>query len=109
MRVTWSFSLFIMFSGRAFSQPADALPKFEVAEIRSSPHTTQPVVRGPFFSSGRYELRFANMLDLIRMAYNLDPEKVYGGPSWLEMNRYDVFSKIPASSTAESRRKMLQS
>jgi uncharacterized protein (TIGR03435 family) len=100
-----SASLIVLFSIQAFSQPA---PKFEVADIHNSPHTTQPVVRGPFFSSGRYELRYANMLDLIRTAYNVDPEKVYGGPSWLEMERYDVFAKIPAGSTAESRRLMLQ-
>src|SRR5262249_12223151 len=34
--------------------------------------------------------------------------KVSGGPSWLEMDRFDVFAKIPARTTAESRRAMLQ-
>ena len=63
-------SLIVLFSIQAFSQPA---PKFELADVHSSPHTTQPIVRGPFFSSGRYELRYANMLDLIRTAYNVDP------------------------------------
>jgi len=48
------------------------------------------------------------MLDLIRTAYNVDPEKVSGGPTWLEMDRFDVFAKIPAASNAESRRLMLQ-
>jgi uncharacterized protein (TIGR03435 family) len=49
------------------------------------------------------------MLDMIRVAYNLDPELVSGGPSWLEMDRFDVFAKAPEKSTAESRRQMLQS
>jgi uncharacterized protein (TIGR03435 family) len=48
------------------------------------------------------------MLDLVRIAYNVDPEKISGGPSWLEMDRFDVFAKIPAGSTVESRRLMLQ-
>src|SRR6185436_9033998 len=63
---------------------------------------------GPFFGSGRFELRFATMLDMIRMAYNVDPEKVSGGPSWLEMDRFDVFAKIPPTVNAETRRSMLQ-
>src|SRR5262245_740275 len=94
----------LILSLSAFGQTA----KFEATEIRTSPRTSQPIVRGPFFSSGRYELRFATMADLVRIAYNIDPEKVNGGPSWLEMDRFDVFAKIPAGSTAESRRLMLQ-
>jgi uncharacterized protein (TIGR03435 family) len=102
--------LLALLSAVALAQPtASATPKFEVADVHASPHTTQPGARGPFFSSGRYELRFATMVDLIATAYNVDPEKVSGGPSWLEMDRFDVFAKIPAGSTAESRRRMLQS
>jgi uncharacterized protein (TIGR03435 family) len=82
---------------------------FEVADVHTSPRSTPPVVRGPFYTTGRYEVRLATMLDLIRLAYDVDPEKVTGGPSWLEMDRFDVFAKVPPASTAESRRKMLQS
>jgi uncharacterized protein (TIGR03435 family) len=92
----------------AFSQPTETAIQFEVADVHTSPRSPFPFMRGPFFGSGRYELRFASMLDLIRTAYNVDPEKVTGGPSWLEMDRFDVFAKIPAASTVESRRLMLQ-
>jgi uncharacterized protein (TIGR03435 family) len=92
----------------AFSQSTETAATFEVADVHNSPRTTLPLVRGPFFSTGRYELRFATMLDLIRIAYNVDPEKVSGGPNWLEMDRFDVFARIPDASTAESRRLMLQ-
>src|SRR5215475_12981513 len=81
-------------------------PKFDIADVHNSPHSTQPFVRGPFFGSGRYELRYATMLDLIRTAYDIDPEKVSGGPSWLEMDRFDVFATIPEHTTAESRKQM---
>jgi uncharacterized protein (TIGR03435 family) len=108
MRVCACLSAVALLSGSAFGQSAEK-PKFEVAEIRSSPRTSQPVVRGPFYTSGRYELRFATMLDMIRLAYGVDPERVSGGPSWLEMDRFDVFAKTPERSNAESRKLMLQS
>src|SRR5215472_822117 len=92
----------------AFCQAAADGPKFEVADVHSSPHTNQLVVRGPFTSSDRYELRWATMLDLIRIAYNVDPERVSGGPSWLEMDRFDVLAKPPSGSSTEARRQMLQ-
>jgi uncharacterized protein (TIGR03435 family) len=108
MRPCAVFSLIALLSGAAFGQSAETASKFEVADVHSSPRTQQPAVRGPFFSSGRYELRFATMVDLVSIAYNVDPERINGGPNWLELDRFDVFAKIPAGSTAESRRRMLQ-
>jgi hypothetical protein len=64
MRITASLAIL---SVAALAQSPDS-PKFEVADIHNSPRTTQPFVRGPFFSTSRYELRFATMLDLIRIA-----------------------------------------
>src|SRR5256885_647124 len=97
-----------LLSVAAFSQPAETAAKFELADVHPSPHTTLPQVRGPFYTSGRYELRFATMLDLIRIAYGVDPEKISGGPTWLEMDRFDVFAKAPENSNNESRKRMLQ-
>ena len=109
MRVCVYPTLLALFSVAAFGQSPETAAKFEVADVHSSPPTNLRVVRGPFFSTSRYELRFATMLDLIRIAYDVDPEKVSGGPSWLEMDRFDVFAKTPVTSTAQSRRRMLQS
>ena len=108
MRVLACLSLAAIVSVTAFGQSAETTAKFELVDVHSSPHTTQPVVRGPFYADGRYELRFASMLDLIRMAYGVDPEKVTAGPNWLEMDRFDVFAKIAGGSNAESRKRMLQ-
>src|SRR5215831_14931896 len=83
----------------AFGQSDENSAKFELVDVHASPHISQAFVRGPFFGGGRYELRFATMLDLVRMAYNVDPEKVSGGPNWLEMDRFDVFAKAAANST----------
>ena len=41
----------------------------------------------------RYELRRATMLDMIKVAYNLDTDKVYDGPSWLDYDRFEVVAK----------------
>jgi uncharacterized protein (TIGR03435 family) len=101
------FTLLALLPALALAEDPDNR-KFEVADIHNSPRATQPFVRGPFFSTSRYELRFATMLDLIRIAYNVDPEKVTGGPTWLEMDRFDVFAKTASASNAETRRVMLQ-
>lgn len=103
------FVLLFLTAAAAWAQTDQAEPRFEAVKIVKSPHSTIPLVRGPFFGGDHYELRFATMLDLIRMAYDLDPEKVKGGPSWLELDRYDVFAKVPPGSTAQSRRLMLRS
>ncbi len=49
------------------------------------------------------------MVDLIRTAYGFDPDKIVGGPSWLEMNRYDVAARVPADMTPDTMKLMLQS
>jgi uncharacterized protein (TIGR03435 family) len=48
------------------------------------------------------------MVDLIRTAYAVDADKVVGGPHWLELDRFDVIARVPASATRDSVRPMLQ-
>jgi len=55
------------------------------------------------------KLKNATMVDLVRIAYGFDTDKVLGGPSWLEMDRFDVVAKVPEDSTAETQKPMLQS
>jgi uncharacterized protein (TIGR03435 family) len=50
----------------------------------------------------------ATMLDLIATAYDLDRDRVLGGPSWLETDRFDVIGKMPAGTLPETTRPMLQ-
>lgn len=58
--------------------------------------------------SGRYEFHSATMVDLISTAYKVDPDKVTGGPSWVEMERFDVIAKVNGKPSAEVLRLMLQ-
>jgi len=98
----------VLLSGAAFGQSAD---RFEAADVHASPHSDSVFdlyMRGPQTRAGRYEIRTATMVDLIGAAYGVDRDKVYGGPNWLELDRYDVTAKLPAGSTPDSHKAMLR-
>ena len=104
--------LLICFVGSAATLPcqsAETPPKFEIADVHPSPKARNPFRRGPIIRSGRYELRNATMVDLVSVAWDVDPTDVFGGPNWLEIPRFDIFAKIPEKSTPEDRKLMLQS
>ena len=97
-----------LFSAAAFAQSAD---RFEAADVHVSPHSENNFnlfMRGPQTRAGRYEIRTATMADLIGAAYGIDTDKVYGGPNWLELDRFNITAKLPEGSTKESQRKMLR-
>jgi uncharacterized protein (TIGR03435 family) len=48
------------------------------------------------------------MIDLIQFAYNTAPDKILGGPNWLEQDRFDIAAKVPESANREQVRLMLQ-
>ena len=73
-------------------------------QVNGGPYARTNPPRG-----GRYELGNASMLDLVRIAYAFDADKILGGPSWLEMNRYDLTIQVPANATADSANVILQS
>ena len=33
------------------------------------------------------------MVELIRTAYGVEPDKILGGPHWLELDRYDIMAQ----------------
>lgn len=120
MRLFPSLTVVALLAGVAFSQPADtdtkvtmgaSLPSFEIADVHSSPRSNNfnRFMSGPSVHAGRYVIRTATMLDLISTAYNMAPERVYGGPSWLEMDRFDLVAKLPPGSNRDSQKLMLKS
>src|SRR5881396_2860090 len=106
-------SLFAMIalSSIAYGQAAETLPLFEAADVHVSPRSANPNVQslGGFARGGRYQFRNATMLDLIASAYGVEPDKVMGGPSWLETDRFDILAKAPASVTTAAAKLMLRS
>jgi uncharacterized protein (TIGR03435 family) len=57
---------------------------------------------------GRYELKKASMLDLIRTAYGFDLDKILGGPNWIELDRFDIAGKLPGETSPDDQKLMLQ-
>src|SRR5580698_10060908 len=95
--------------GPAFSQSIAITPRFDLAdvhlnrELNPTPEITGSVLRG-----GRYELRQASMLDLIAIAWRVDIDTVLGGPTWLQIDRFDVVAMAPTNTPPEKVRLMLQ-
>lgn len=95
----------------AFSQSAQ--PSFDLASVKVSPRATWVkngvnAMRGGFLLGDRYEIHRATMLDLIRLAYNVDADKIYGGPSWLDYDKLDIAAKTKPGTGQEALRLMLQ-
>jgi hypothetical protein len=65
----------------AFGQSSGTAPKFEVADVHPNTGTMNRYFRIPPMRGGRYELKNATIVDLIRTAYDFDADKIFGGPS----------------------------
>jgi uncharacterized protein (TIGR03435 family) len=96
-----------LLSTAALGQSANSPPAFALADVHVSPRSTSSVMRVSS-RAGRYEIRNATMVDLIRTAYTVDPENVLGGPSWLEYDRFDVVALVPPNTTPDTQKLMLR-
>ncbi|HUI82242.1 MAG TPA: TIGR03435 family protein [Bryobacteraceae bacterium] len=96
-----------LFSAAVFGQ-SPAPPAFDLADVHASPHVTNPYMRGGVLRNGRYDLRTASMVDLIAVAYGVEAAKVQGGPSWLDIDRFDIAAKAPANTPPDTVKLMLQ-
>jgi len=91
----------------AFGQAADTRPRFVAADVHPVPGIL--AMRTVPIHGGRYELRNATMLDLVGAAYGFDQDKVFGGPSWLELDRFEIAAKLPGATSPDDQKLMLQS
>ena len=96
-----------LLSVSVLGQAPSPRPAFEVTSVQVSTRPN-PGMRGGQLRDTRYELRNASMVDLIRTAYNVQPELITGGPSWIEWNRFDVAALAPAGTPPERLREMLK-
>ncbi len=73
-----------------------AQQKFDVAGVQMSPKTPgMQFARTTRTPNGRYEVQGTTIVDLIRIGYGIDPDRILGGPPWVEMQRYDIVAKMP--------------
>jgi uncharacterized protein (TIGR03435 family) len=104
-RVFAGMAFIVLLSCAVFGQT----PTFGIADVHASAPAANSLMRGGVVRSGIYRIQTATMADLIGAAYNVDADKVLGGPSWLELDRFDVYAKVPPSTSADTVRLMLQS
>jgi uncharacterized protein (TIGR03435 family) len=102
-----------LFTAAAWCQTPASKPAFDLADVRVSPrsvwvNSVGTNLQGGFLRGDRYELKHATMLDLIRTAYGVDADKVSGGPSWLDYDKYELAAKTKAGTKAATLRLMMQ-
>jgi uncharacterized protein (TIGR03435 family) len=86
-----------------------SVPKsFVIADVHTSPFTSNPFMHGNSIQGDRYFLSQATMAELIATAYGVDVGNVQGGPTWLERNHYDIRAKVPLGTTPEDVKLMLR-
>ena len=96
----------ILLTGFALGQSTSAPAAFEVADVRAKPSATKE--GGLYFHAGRFEMHGITMLHLITSAYSVREDKVFGGPNWLDSDRFDIIAKTEASVQGEALKSMLQ-
>lgn len=96
-------------AGPVCAQSTDRSPRFEAADVHVSPPRNLTFFQGGVLRGDRYVLRQATMVDLIATAYGVDGSNVQGGPVWLETDRFDITGKVPAPTSPETIKRMLQS
>jgi len=109
VRFVVGVALVALLSVPAYGQTAANPPTFDVADVHEGSRSPTVGMTGGQLRNGRYELHNATMVDLIRTAYGVDAEKVTGGPSWLELDRFTVIAKAPQSTPLPTVKLMLQS
>lgn len=97
-------------SSATYAQPTANSLRFEVTDVQVVGYGPNPYtyMSGGMLRGERYDLRKATMLDMIRLAYGVDADKVAGGPSWLDLDRFSVAGKAPASTPPPVVNQMLQ-
>jgi uncharacterized protein (TIGR03435 family) len=92
-----------LFCGLACAQQR---PTFEVADVHLSPPGTTE--SGGALPDG-IEFRGKTLLQLITFAYIVPLDRVAGGPSWLDTDRFDILAKASEPQRGPALRLMLQS
>jgi uncharacterized protein (TIGR03435 family) len=99
----------VLLSAQGFAQRPQNAPEFEITDVLVSPPGAFPRMSGGMMGDGRYELHSATMLDLIRIAWAVDDaNKIIGGPSWLQTDRFEVIGKTAPNTPSDAIPGMLQ-
>ncbi len=102
-----------LFSGAVFGQAGitasgTSASAFVAADVHVSAKSRMPSMAAGGLRGTRYLVRQATMVDLISLVYNIDNDKILGGPNWLDTDRFDVSARAPSGSTPQEAQLMLQ-
>jgi uncharacterized protein (TIGR03435 family) len=87
-------------------QTATATPGFDVASVKMSP-PDQGRDKGDM-DNGRITLRNYPMLGILAYAYNVNFDRIAGGPEWLNSQNYDIDATFPPATNGDTVRLMMQ-
>jgi uncharacterized protein (TIGR03435 family) len=96
--------LVLIAAGAALCQSfdaADAHVSPPAEQVKDSKH---PTVAG-FVAADRYVIHRATLVDLIARAYNVDADKILGGPPWVDYDRYEIDAKVKPGAGQKGRRR----
>jgi uncharacterized protein (TIGR03435 family) len=85
-------------------KPAAAL---DMAKVRAAILNGEAPKAGMYVGPGRVEFIYADLKDLISVAYKLKPYEITG-PDWMAQQRFDIIAKFPAGATRDDIPHMLQ-
>ena len=88
VRVVASLALWV--SAGVYGQSA-AGPQFEVASVK--PSTADPSSSGMSTGNGRLTAINVTLKRCIMGAYGVGPNQVFGGPDWLDSDRFEIVAK----------------
>ncbi len=86
--------------GAAFTQSETPAPGFDAADVHASPRGVRE--GGLYLHANRLEMHGVTMLHLIATAYGVAEDKIFGGPNWLDTDRFEIVAKAAAPVNAKN-------
>src|ERR1700729_2680950 len=84
---------FIFAGFRVLAQSPPSQPRFEVAAIKPSDPQSSDSSRNT--NDGRFQATNQTLKALIAFAYDIQTNRVVGGPSWTASDKFDIIAKTP--------------
>jgi uncharacterized protein (TIGR03435 family) len=89
------------------AQTAETSGRFEVSDVHPSPKGAKET--GLYVHAGRIEVHGATVLHLIMAAYGVHEDRIFGGPNWLDTDRFEIVAKTSSPLNHETLGPLLQS
>jgi uncharacterized protein (TIGR03435 family) len=85
-----------------------ARPSFEVADVKPSDAPADRPGKGRILPGGRIDAPAQSVIDLMRLAYNVQPDMIVGAPKWADTERFDIVAKAPPDTPPSALTGMVQ-